>query len=612
MKKNLEKFWIEKLEEFINDITSLVYDDEIWIKQEMWKIAEVTYSYLNTDEKSWEKLVLNWREVNINTTIFISLWELDIDLFLESDDKEKINLIKKASKKLRKKIKNKINEIKTSKDLIEKINIDKLKTKNKNKILILKNSLDEKILLLKYCLNWLVFEEEKAGLDIELKNEEELKINKKQRNIDKELFWWLIKDNPEEVWLCYTKIRTIFEQNKHKINQNEQERFLWYIKKLESFLEIWFQYKESNSNQNKLNELSQYKLSQKDYILWFNLFIEAFKKMNFNVEVNSYAKSISDWPNWFQIPSTESFAFFDFPRFLALNSHENETHNISEHNSQILIWNIRWKWSTQKDEWAAILMENMLKYWEQIFKIDKKTWKYIIDEKKLDFNSNFIKILFWEILTNEELIDFLIISNKLEKDIISVKDRLFRLKRSNKAWVQHKDTTYTRWLFQAAKEINKHIISDGKKWIKFEDLFLWKVWFDEIKLLIEIKNEINSKKILKPMFYSDIVFFAIKQRMQWKELDEMDFIKYISQKYPILDFNEYWINIVSNKTKISIDGIINIWLKNIYTHSTEEERQKVKLEVMDIIWQNISYNEDIIQNALNSMNKLRKKALIKK
>ena len=612
MKKNLEKFSNNRLEELINDITSLVYDEKIWIWQEMWKIAEVTYSYANIDESTNEKITLNWKEVNLNTTLFVSLGKLDLKEFIKSSDDEKIKQIKKASKKIRKKIQRKIREIEISKDLIQKINIKKLSTANKNKITILSNSLDEKIAFLKYCINWLVYEEEKAWLDIEITKDEETKIDQKQKELDQELFWWQIIDSPKEVSICYNKITDTYEQNKHKITENEQERFLFFIEKLRNYLPEWYKKTKTTQKHNQLSELAKFKMSQKDYILWFNLFIEAFKKMDFNVEVNPFAKSISDWPHWFQIPSTHNFDFFDFPRFLSLNAHENETHNISEHNSQLLIWNIRWKWSTTKDEWAAILMENMLKYWNQIFKIDKKTNKSIIDIQKLEFNSNFIKILFWEILDNDELIEFLIISNKLEKDIISVKDRLFRLKRSNKNWVQHKDTSYTRWLFEAAKQINKYILSDWKKWISFENLFLWKVWFKEIDLLIEIKEKSKTKKILKPMFYSDIVFFAIKQIMNWKEADENELIKFLKEKYPIIDFGEYWTKLVSNKTKISIDWIINLWLKNIYTHNTEEERQKVRLEVLDILWDNICYNEQKIESALKWLNKIRKKALIKK
>lgn len=124
MKKNLEKFSNNKLEELINDITSLVYDEKIWIWQEMWKVAEVTYSYVNVDEYTDEKITLNWKEVNLNTTLFVSLWKLNLENFIKSSDDEKIKKIKKASKKNKKKTKNK-NKRNT--------NIKRTNTKNKYK-----------------------------------------------------------------------------------------------------------------------------------------------------------------------------------------------------------------------------------------------------------------------------------------------------------------------------------------------------------------------------------------------------------------------------------------------------------------------------------------------
>jgi hypothetical protein len=70
----------------------------------MRKIAEVTYSYTNINPETKEKLSINEKEINLNTTIFISLRELDLNIFSSLSDEEKIKLIKKSSKIVRKKI----------------------------------------------------------------------------------------------------------------------------------------------------------------------------------------------------------------------------------------------------------------------------------------------------------------------------------------------------------------------------------------------------------------------------------------------------------------------------------------------------------------------------
>jgi hypothetical protein len=47
----------QKLENIINEQNFLIFDEENWVNKDLWKIAEVTYSF---DEKT-----------NINTTLFV-------------------------------------------------------------------------------------------------------------------------------------------------------------------------------------------------------------------------------------------------------------------------------------------------------------------------------------------------------------------------------------------------------------------------------------------------------------------------------------------------------------------------------------------------------------
>ena len=598
---NLNNIW-----DVIKNITSLVLDEKIWFWQEMRKIAEVTYSYTNINPETKEKLSINEKEVNLNTTIFMSLWELDLYNFSNSNDEEKIKLIKKSSKIVRKKINNKINEINNSIEEIKSLFKNNHLTINERlKIEILFDSLIEKKDLLNYCLNWLLYEEEKAWVKINQNQRQRKKIDSKQKKLDKKLFWWEIKENPKEVDLCLDYIIEKLEENNNKLNNEEYNRFLWYIEKVKKYASKWYSYEKKQRPINQIQELEKYTLSQKDYILWFNLFIEAFWKMDFNVETNPFVKSISDWPRWFQIPNSEKFAEFTIPRFLWLNQHENETHNISEYNSQNIIWSIRWKDSTTKDEWVAILMENMLKYWEQIFKKDEKSWKYIFDLEKLQFNSNFVKILFWEVLENEELLDFLELSNKIDPDILSPIDRYFRLKRSNDKWVQHKDTTYTRWLRIAANKVNIYILSDWKEWIDFYSLFNSKVWFQDIKKVNQIKENENIETI-NPMFLFDIIYFSIKSRLSWDfDINTENLLNYLNKKYPILDFTQDIIKDISRETLKSISWIISLTLKNIFEQETTDTITEIRSRVDNLIfdWR--------INRAIKNLKPIREKALIK-
>jgi len=213
-------------------------------------------------------------------------------------------------------------------------------------------------------------------------------------------------------------------------------------------------------------------------------------------------------------------------------------------------------------------------YWNELFKIDQD-WDQIIDINKIWINSYFTKTLMWELLNNDELLDFLELSEKFDPDVITPQDRFDRLKRSNRAWVQHKDTTYTRWLFKAIAEINLHIKSKWKQWIAPEDLFLWKISFSETHKLKNIKNSREKSwekiEIIKPLFISDAVYFIVNEKLEWREwsINWENYYKYLQKKYPIFNFTKEQIKEVSYSTKRNVYWIVNILLKNISKNNIE-------------------------------------------
>jgi hypothetical protein len=199
----------------------------------------------------------------------------------------------------------------------------------------------------------------------------------------------------------------------------------------------------------------------------------------------------------------------------------------------------------------------------------------------------------WELLNNDELLDFLELSEKIDPDVISPIDRYNRLKRNNKLGVQHKDTTYTRWLLKAIKQINLFIKSKWKEWINPEDLFLWKISFDETSKLKKIKNvkENSWKKIeiLKPLFISDAVYFSINQRLNWKEwrINSEWFYEYLKDKYPIFNFTKQQVKEISYTTKRNVNWIVNIMLKNIWESN------------LNSIWENKKQTNKVLLNIIS-------------
>jgi hypothetical protein len=51
------------LKAFIQEYSDLIFDEKIWKKKELWKTAEVTYSYIYEENNTIDKL---------NTTLFVS------------------------------------------------------------------------------------------------------------------------------------------------------------------------------------------------------------------------------------------------------------------------------------------------------------------------------------------------------------------------------------------------------------------------------------------------------------------------------------------------------------------------------------------------------------
>ena len=567
----------KKIEDLINEQNLRIFDEEIWINKELWKIAEVTYSYDS--------------ETRINTTLFCKIGWLNIAIFKESNEEEKIKLINEARKNLEKILKEKKKQIQNALNEIELLEIFTNNSIEIDQKSIFINALIEKYKFLDYAQNWIDFELIKAWLKTKV-NEKELKIlENSQKEIDKELFWWDIKENPLETKISYEYIKKIYDERKDKLTSIEQKRFEEYLNKIKPYLPKWYKYTKKIIPKRINWNFLDIELPREDYMLSFNILVESLEKLEHIVETNSEAKSISDWPKWVQFPTWPKFDYMNILRFCKLGYHEIITHNISDYNSRQLLWNTRGANSTEKDEWVAMLMEQLFSYWNELYTKDSN-WNLLIDINKIQINSYFTKTLMWELLTNDELIDFLELSEKIDPDVISPIERYYRLKRNNLNWVQHKDTTYTRWLFKAVEEINKYIISKWKKWIAPEDLFIWKISFEETNKLINIKKNKEKKweniEILKPIFILDAVWFIVNEKINWEEwnLTWPKFFRYLKNKYPMFDFLKEQIREVSLKTKTNVYWIVNIILKNHWKNELE------KMHAANIL------KDEILQNTL--------------
>lgn len=575
--KNIEKNNLN-VNEFVSEMSNLIYDENIWWEQEMWKVAEVTYSYVQLEE--------NANKRTINTTLFHSLWNLQVDDLIALDEESKNIKIQAAYNIVESKLVNKSEQIKQIfPDIVDLFS--KANTNEKMMLEIFQWSLEEKLLFIEYGLNGLKYEGQKAGLDIKISAQAEQNIDNRQAEIDSLLFDGAVKDKPEEVIKCYEYIYNLYLEKKDSLDNTDKVKIEKYINKIKNILPEWYRYVKPIKLEDTLKGFDNMdEISQENYMKAFNLAIEWHPWLDYSATTSDSAKSISDWPDGYIVPTTEKFKKFKGSNWARLNSHENEIHNISDHNSQQLIGKIRWAWSIIKDEGVAMLMEMFLKFWNQLFIQDTEINKWIIDIKKVPIKGTFVRSLMWELIEDdEELLDCFNALETIDTDNIESSSRVSRVRRSNKTQTQKKDTSYMRGLFKVVELINEHILSGGVSGLSFEDLMLWKVGFDDTLKLKAIKKEKEKNNeevhLLSPLFLSDAVYYWYEEQIKWKEITWKWFYHYLQNKYPILNFSEQQILSQWYTTKKNVLAILELFKKNQWI---EHNQKLINRGIKDLSW----------------------------
>ncbi|MDD2871256.1 MAG: hypothetical protein PHS49_04660 [Candidatus Gracilibacteria bacterium] len=336
MNSNIDRLSEKRLQDLIKELNLIIYDEENWINKDLWKIAEVTYSY--------EK------ETNINTTLFVKSGMLDLELYKKSSEGEKRKLLLKSKTKLENNLLEKVNQIDSALqeiELFDAFSLDKIDSELKS---IFINSLLEKKMFMEYALIAIPFELEKAGIEIGFTENEKSELSEKLQGIDCELFGGKIIDNPEEVVISYEYIYDKYLRNIDKLSDQEINKFEYFLEKARHYLPIGYEYKSKEKPKLIEGKFLDYDLSKDDYILGFNILVEALEKLEHIVESNANVGSISDGPKGVQFPTSDKFKHIKFLRFFKLGNHEIETHNITDYNSRQLLGNMRGAKSTEKDE----------------------------------------------------------------------------------------------------------------------------------------------------------------------------------------------------------------------------------------------------------------------
>jgi hypothetical protein len=201
--------------------------------------------------------------------------------------------------------------------------------------------------------------------------------------------------------------------------------------------------------------------------------------------VQDERSSIYDGHDTLYIPVSSWYDQLPLRRVLKLIAHEIETHYIVLHNTDKILWWVKWGYNLAREEWLAMFQEFLL------------TWSPL---EQIEMTDTIPLILMWEIVSGADLLTFLNLYRKLHWFNTVGNERLLRSKRNYPLlglWVQHKDVTYSRGIYQI-----KSYLEQGKL---FWTLFLAKVDFSDLALL---EKQVDVFAYLQPKFIAMRLMFA--------------------------------------------------------------------------------------------------------
>lgn len=378
----------------------------------------------------------------------------------------------------------------------------------------------------------LPFEIEKAGHTLTLSPQEIEQRTQKMESIEKDLFWWNIRENPLEVTNCYRSLKTKIEKKLPTMTENQKricENLLASVKQLPAYADIDGMFKNREKDTRTTNykkifednkELFEKKISRTDYVKIFELVFALYgiKKSIIIDERNS----MYDGDDGLHIPKNKNYETLSLQKILVLIQHEIERHMLSLENNEENVGWFRWANNLFVEEGGAMILEWVL----QGKSLAEYSW----------ISVSLPNLLAWEILNGDEYKEFLAIFS--QKDV----DRKKRLYPLHQRWVPHKDTTYTRW--------PKAVIEYLTQWWNPKDLYIWRLQAKDIA-------KISEKKQIK---YPKLVSEVIIQKLVNKKINDSEFKDFIAGKYNFLreDVVKDKMNDFTDDQKRKLIEILNI------------------------------------------------------
>ena len=352
------------------------------------------------------------------------------------------------------------------------------------KTTIYKKALQYTVQILELIRRWAPFEVQKWDKDRIWEDIDLALCLQEVQEREKKIFGNPIQISPEEVAKAYCFFQLAFEKYKNELSAHEQDMFLQYIASIRA-LHVWnsslchMRHEESLLDHSCFDVL----ISREVYVTLFN---QVFSLYDLDIAVvQDERSSIYDGHDTLYIPVSTWYDQLPLRRVLKLIAHEIETHYIVLHNTDKILWWVKWGYNLAREEWLAMFQEFLL------------TWSPL---EQIEMTDTIPLILMWEIVSGADLLVFLNLYRKLHWFNAVGNERLLRSKRNYPLlglWVQHKDVTYSRGIYQI-----KSYLEQGKL---FWTLFLAKVDFSDLALL---EKQVDVFAYLQPKFIAMRLMFA--------------------------------------------------------------------------------------------------------
>lgn len=484
MKQDPKEYMLLEYDIFIEEINKNIFN---W---DLVEIIEATYTY--------KKIIWGFF---YNKTLFQDYWGFtyskSLDLWI-------------VYYCLWKKLQNKILQIDyyigRTLSVSSKIKYNKILLKFlKKQLLFTRNSIE-------IALYWLPFEMEKSWFTIKW---EDKKMNlKKLYYLEKNNFWGSVKSQTSEVIKCYE-----FLKDKQKNQYKEKaSQIQYFLDKITIFLPSEYNYKDIKSKKNrKFLWIFNTKIHRDDYMKIFDNVFALYELPQRTLITHAW--SIYDGEKFLEIPNKKAYEYKSLKYILSLLLHEVMAHSINLENTKKYLWNFRWSHNLEKEEGLALLLEKLFQGEEL---------------ENINIIWSLPALLIWEICTNKDFKKYLSI---FYKDPEKVYLRFKRNYSQKHKWVQHKDSTYSRWVLK----IRDYLLNG---WA-FQDLFLGKVSFQELRYLKTLQKIKKDIKIIQPLFVAEMIYYIVyNSEKSGIQVSIDDFIVHMNKKYPFIDthyFKKYYL-----------------------------------------------------------------------